>query len=219
MRDVMAVLDGHLLIGPGGDGVNAYLYRPDDLTGEIVLARSYETLPPGGNRVIAAVEVVVFDELNMDEILRQVQQSRLNEGEQSVAGAKIRVSRPGGPNVGTEKLLSIITAFRSLVANENRLQEPLVFERSSNGEITVYKLAESSRHRVSGAVSNTIPSSITIAEDERELFERSHGPFEEHIALAAIPGLDWQRLAELGGYTVVEKGREVFRWPKFGVVT
>jgi len=219
MSRIRIVLDGHALGGPLRDGVNVYYYRLEPVSGKVLLVRRYETLPPGGNRVLAAVEVVISDDMDVPSLLEHIKQSSLVEGEHDIDGAKVRVSRPGWSPIKNSQIIQIIEAFSCLWGRDTLRNSPLIFERTFDGQDVCYQLTKESLRRVAKNVSGISPVTVRLSQAVHGLFEKVHGPFTEQVALGALPGLDWQQLAELGGYVIQEQGREVYRWPRFEDVT
>lgn len=218
MKDTITVLDGHALVGELGEGVNAYYYGREAVSGEVLLIHQFETVPPGGNRVVLGVEVVNEDELakaEMLSVLSQVANVVLRETEYRLGNSLVRVSIPSGSEVSEVHLSSIVDAFRRLVTRDWQRDNPLVIQRTREIDEICYRLTDTSRKRVAAVIQGTIPGTIRVSRDVSVMFEQMYGPFEKRVGLAALPGFDWKQLADLDGYVIEEDEKEVYRWPRF----
>lgn len=225
----------------GWEGVNAFLYNepahlealPQPPTARAIVqavdqyastprtpSGSIVVVPPGGNAVMAYLDVVVGGPIPLDSLDKIEQDTRdklkRDDATETVAWASegflVRAYVRPGLNLD-ETLRRLALSAREIVTNPRLEQPPITILELHRSDGFTFAPDEPSKSRLRALHGDRweVPQ-IGISYDNRSAFEAMHGNLYEHLMVAMTGGLETAHLARLGGIQFVDESGRVI-WP------
>ena len=241
----MYITSHHVRTSRGVVGVNTFLHlhetdEVDGIGASINFERITQQLPgrlaavdfqvsPGGNPVLAYLDVICPDSTSVDDISSalgharaalDVSQRPLRKRFQPKIGVQFGVNL-GLDLVGERREYDTLSEhIHALLLSRTpppwELQEPLIVEAATTGDTVTFRLSKESRNRVAHERALPLPAAaVSTTTDTIEAFEAQHGDLVRAI-LPTVLGEPLESIARMGGVRVVSVpgNRVLWEWPR-----
>ncbi|MCK6529563.1 hypothetical protein L6R50_19080 [Myxococcota bacterium] len=241
----MYITAHHVRSSRGIVGVNAFLHRHDaDAVEGIGASINYDLITqhkpgrlaatsfevtPGGNSVLAYLDVICPDKTSIDHISSALGRAR------AALDVPVRpLRRRFAPKIGIQFAASmgldvvgerreydtLSERIHALLLAETpppwELNDPLVVEAAEEGDTVTFRLSAKSRSRVAHTRPFPLPAAaISVSHDTIDAFEAYHGDLLREI-LPTLVGMSLEDVARAGGVRVVATPgqRVLWEWPR-----
>lgn len=241
----MYITSHHVRTSRGVVGVNTFLHRHDadeveglgpSINFDLITQQRPGRLSavdfqvsPGGNAVLAYLDVICPDSTSVNDISSALGHARAAL-DVSQRPLRRRFSPKIGIQFGVNLGLDLVGERREydtlsehihalLLAQTPppwELQEPLIVEATTSGDTVTFRLSKESRNRVAHERPLPLPvAAVSATTDTIDAFEAQHGDLVRAI-LPTVVGEPLESIARMGGVRVVSVpgNRVLWEWPR-----